>query len=72
MNIFHPVITAHNMTNCFIKYNCPRCKKYHIYNSNNDLSNRKIVLLPSCVKKSFLSFFKRIVVSINNDTIKYH
>lgn len=72
MNIFHPVITAHNMTNCFIKYNCPRCKKYHIYNSNNDLSNRKIVLLPSCVKKNFLSFFKRIVVSINNDTIKYH
>jgi len=73
MNIFHKKVNAYNATSNFLKYNCPHCNKFHIHETNNDLSNRKIKVLPLCCdKKDFLSFFKKIVVSINKKTIKYH
>ena len=65
-------VTAYNINKTFLKYPCPYCSKLHLHESKDDLSNREIKLIPNCIKFKFLSFIKRIKVTVSNETIKYY
>lgn len=65
-------VVAYNINKTFLKYECPYCGKFHMYESKDNLSNREIKLIPNCIRYKFLSFFKRIKVIITNKTIKYY
>ena len=71
-NKYNKPVTAFNITTSFLKYKCPKCEKYHINESNNDLSNRVIKVIPACEAGKFFTFFRKVLVSINENTIKYH